>query len=402
MKKIAIITAGFAPVPAIEGGAVERLTTYLIDANEKKKSYQFDLYTIADIQLNKFKYANTNIIQVPVRNWERIIEKIINKIAQMAGSKKRISMYYHRLLKALKKCNKLYDIVIFENVMEIFADVDRILHSRNYILHLHNDLNHVSKSIPMASAMNNAGVKLMAVSKFIRNRLVDQVGYDGGNSFVLYNCVDYGISNKYGTLSQSDEKKKFGYSENDYLLLFVGRLNEEKGILELAKAFAEINNPDIKLMVCGGTWGTDFKDNQFSRKIYDALGERKRDVFFAGYVPPDMLICCYKAADAVVIPSTCQEAFGMVMLEAALCGKPIIATKSGGMPEILSEECAQFVDLDDRLCIKLIEKINWCILHKSEARQMGERAQESILKNRNFDQTMYYDNFKSILDHAFK
>ena len=90
MKKMAIITSGFAPVPAIKGGAVEALTTLLIDQNEEQHLFNIDLYTIADDKLDEICYQSTKIIQIPVNRAEHFIEKVINKIFRVVKLNKNI------------------------------------------------------------------------------------------------------------------------------------------------------------------------------------------------------------------------------------------------------------------------------------------------------------------------
>ncbi len=66
MKRMAVISAGFVPVPAVDGGAGEVLTTELINGNEIAGDFFMDIYTIESPNLNKIKYKNAEIIQVHI------------------------------------------------------------------------------------------------------------------------------------------------------------------------------------------------------------------------------------------------------------------------------------------------------------------------------------------------
>ena len=66
MKRMAVISAGFVPVPAVDGGAGEVLTTELINGNEIAGIFM-DIYTIESPRLNKIKYKNAEIIQVHIK-----------------------------------------------------------------------------------------------------------------------------------------------------------------------------------------------------------------------------------------------------------------------------------------------------------------------------------------------
>ena len=78
--KLAIFAPNVLPVPAIEGGAVEELTTYIIEENEQKHNYDIDLYTIDNgDQLTDLVYNYTNIIRIKYKK-NYLKEKVINKL----------------------------------------------------------------------------------------------------------------------------------------------------------------------------------------------------------------------------------------------------------------------------------------------------------------------------------
>lgn len=110
------------------------------------------------------------------------------------------------------------------------------------------------------------------------------------------------------------------------LLVHFGRLEHEKGVQDLIAALPGIRarHPGTRLLVVGtGTYR-------------DALVEQGRghDVTFAGHVPDEDLAAAVAAADAVVLPSR-YEPFGIVALEAAAAGAPLVVARSGGLAEIV-------------------------------------------------------------------
>ena len=62
--RLAIISPGFVPVPAVKGGAIEQLIEYFIDGNELEHKYDIDLYTVNDKLLDNKKYKYTNLIKI--------------------------------------------------------------------------------------------------------------------------------------------------------------------------------------------------------------------------------------------------------------------------------------------------------------------------------------------------
>ena len=68
MKKLAIISPSILPIPAVRGGAIEQLVTYIVEGNEENHQYDIDLYTMNDPALDEFNYKYTNLVRIRVQN----------------------------------------------------------------------------------------------------------------------------------------------------------------------------------------------------------------------------------------------------------------------------------------------------------------------------------------------
>jgi len=114
------------------------------------------------------------------------------------------------------------------------------------------------------------------------------------------------------------------------VLLFVGRIQPLKGLDVAVQALAELEDPDAVLVVVGGASGLGGQA-EYERilKLAATLGVTER-VRFADPQPHYMLSTFYRAADAVLVPSR-SESFGLVALEAAACGTPVVAAAVGGL-----------------------------------------------------------------------
>jgi D-inositol-3-phosphate glycosyltransferase len=114
------------------------------------------------------------------------------------------------------------------------------------------------------------------------------------------------------------------------LLLFVGRIQPLKGLDVAVRALAELDDPTAVLVVVGGASGRDGRaEVERIEKLAAALGVSER-VRFAAPQPHHMLSTFYRAADVVLVPSR-SESFGLVALEAAACGTPVVAAAVGGL-----------------------------------------------------------------------
>ncbi len=118
------------------------------------------------------------------------------------------------------------------------------------------------------------------------------------------------------------------------VLLFVGRIQPLKGLDVAVRALAELGRDDAVLVAVGGASGTE-GDVEMARieAIVDELGLAGR-VRFVPAQAHHILSTYYRAADVVLVPSR-SESFGLVALEAAACGTPVVASAVGGLLTIV-------------------------------------------------------------------
>lgn len=120
------------------------------------------------------------------------------------------------------------------------------------------------------------------------------------------------------------------------VLLFVGRIQPLKGVDLAVRCLAALDDPDATLLVVGGPSGVD-GDAELARihALVDDLGLTDR-VRFVPPQPHDALADYYRAADVCLVPSR-TESFGLVALEAAACGTPVVAAAVGGLRSLVDD-----------------------------------------------------------------
>lgn len=138
-----------------------------------------------------------------------------------------------------------------------------------------------------------------------------------------------------------------GIKKDDLMVFFVGRLVEEKGILEALRA-AEMWDESIHLVIAG--------EGPLKEKI-KVKSKKSKNIHFLGRVVQDELPDYYSAADIVLVPSTHEEGFGRVILEAFACGTPVVAAKRGAIPEAMSEEVGRLIKVNPKNIKKDIERL---------------------------------------------
>ena len=142
------------------------------------------------------------------------------------------------------------------------------------------------------------------------------------------------------------------------MLLFVGRIQPLKGPDVAIRALDALGRPDARLVIVGGASGTS-GDGEVERahELVDELGLHDQVDFIAPQ-PHHILSTYYRAADLVVVPSR-SESFGLVALEAAACGTPVVASAVGGLQSLVDHGDTGFLipDRDPANFAKAIARI---------------------------------------------
>lgn len=119
-------------------------------------------------------------------------------------------------------------------------------------------------------------------------------------------------------------------------LLFVGRIQALKGLDVAVGALAALNRSDARLVIIGGPSGAE-GDRELQRVLTLAHGLGVAgQLQFVEPQPHHLLASWYRAADVCVVPSR-SESFGLVALEAMACGVPVVATRVGGLRDLVTD-----------------------------------------------------------------
>lgn len=152
------------------------------------------------------------------------------------------------------------------------------------------------------------------------------------------------------------------YRKNDYFL-FVGRLSEEKGILELLNIFKLL--PDIKLIVIGDG---PLRDKVSQYKKYN-------NIIVKNFLKSEEIFIYMKNAIATVIPSLFYETGPIVMIESFANSTPVIAPNFGSFKEAV-KDCKTGLFYKQNNFKDLQSKILFASDHKTEVLKMGQNARE--------------------------
>ena len=155
---------------------------------------------------------------------------------------------------------------------------------------------------------------------------------DPARVHVIHNGID---TEEYGPTSDRSILVDNGIDTERPLVIFVGRITRQKGLPYLLKA-AHLFDPDAQLVVLASAADTPEIADEVEEGI-DALQEKREGVYWIRrMVPKSELIQLFSAATVFVCPSI-YEPMGIVNLEAMACETAVVATKTGGIPEVVSD-----------------------------------------------------------------
>ncbi|MCX5761242.1 MAG: glycosyltransferase family 4 protein [Gemmatimonadetes bacterium] len=154
-------------------------------------------------------------------------------------------------------------------------------------------------------------------------------------------------------------------------MLFVGRLNAQKGVADLLQALAMSRRP----------WSLDIVGDGPDRAALDERAEAlsvTARVRWHGHVPQPALAAIYRTAAAVIIPST-DEGLGLVGVEASLCETPVVAYASGGLTDVVRDgETGWLVPTGD--VAALAHAIDGVVDQPEKARRAGQAARRFAME----------------------
>jgi len=206
---------------------------------------------------------------------------------------------------------------------------------------------------PLAhEAVEKAG-KIISISREITEKTKEIYGVADEKIVTILNGFSTDIFHVMEGVSKDDVFAEFRIPPAEYLVSFVGKLTEFKGVDVLIKAAAvyERELGSVSTLIVGmGALLEDLK------KLAAECGVE--NVHFLGHQDQRTVARINNAADLAVFPSR-VEPFGLVAIEALACGTPVVTTNQGGFPDFINDKVGRMVDVDapDQLARAVVEEI---------------------------------------------
>lgn len=247
---------------------------------------------------------------------------------------------------------------------------------------------------------------IIAVSNETKKDILKYFNVTDDKIKVIHNGIDI---NTFKKVEQIDRILRFNIVNKPYVL-FVGRITRQKGIIHLVNAIKHLNK-DLTVVLCAGAPDTPEIAKEMEEGVSKAKETRENIIWIREMVDRDTLIQLYSHATVFCCPSI-YEPFGIINLEAMACEVPVVASRVGGIPEVVvHEQTGLLVDLEqmqespfeaifpEKYAKDLADAINYIASNKELAIKMGKagrkRVEEKFSWKSIANQT--YEYYKEIL-----
>jgi spore coat protein SA len=315
---IAIISPGPFSVPPVRGSSVEH------DIEEFSKAlgpeHQVTIYTRTCPDYPQSTQAgNRNYVRFPYTGQIPYLKRVINDL---------------RSRKA--------DVILVENRPAFVLPLRRHFPITPIVLNMHSHV-FAGKKLISPEKMKKVSATIDAMitnSQFLRQHFIGRHRIHPDKVHAVHLGVDTAAYQNQDASSFKQLRKQLGLRRRHRVLLFAGRLMQEKGVHRLIESFHRISRLDsrARLIIVGGTGYGSNRLNGYVKQLHELAKPLGDKVRFVNFVPTAEMPGWYQIADVVATPSLWAEPFCRVNLEAMASGKPVLTTPQGGIPEVVTEQ----------------------------------------------------------------
>lgn len=377
--KLAFICTEKLPCPPIKGGAIQ----IMIDGVSSilRKKHDLTVFSITDPKLpNRERKRGIRYIRLPAKNYETNV--------------------------ATELARHTFDVVhVFNRPKYVSKYKDAAPKSR-FVLSLHNEM-FAKKKITLKNGMKtiNTVENIMTVSDYIGRTITKRFPKAKSKIKTVYSGCDLHdyipIWSSKAEAIRAKLRRKYGL-KNKKVILFVGRLSENKAPHNLVKAMEHIlpKHKDAVLVITGGKWFSDDGMNGYVRYLYKLAKPLGKKVIFTKYIPSNKIAKHYLIGDVFACSSQWQEPLARVHYEAMGAGLPIVTTKRGGNGEIITHK-------ENGMLVKKYKKpkafakaINFLLSNPKRAANMGKKGR--IYVEEKFDFNHVAKRLEKVYQDALK
>ncbi|HTL48435.1 MAG TPA: glycosyltransferase family 4 protein [Verrucomicrobiae bacterium] len=373
--KIAILAPEFFPVPPVRGGATE---TVIEEVSRQIPGAQVFVLGIADPAL---PLTETRGLRTYHRYRPGAFGRLLLSSWRLPFKQSKSSLYYWPYVRwAARKMRSIQpDVIWVHSRMHFVPWLRRAFPKTRIVLSLHNESNLKDYQVWNSNAIN-ACDRITACSASLAETAKASYPDLDGKLAVLHNGVDVEAFAPGPDAREKTEalrrKLKIG---DDRVILFAGRLVEEKGVHLLIEAFRGLcaRHKNLRLVIVGSKTFSDPGSSPYIERLKELAKGCEDKIVFTGHAAREEMPHYFQMASALAFPSLWKEPFGMVVIEAMAAGAPVVAFNHGGPAEILSSDQDGIlvpVKEGETGLEKALERI---LANPSLGRDLGNRARET-------------------------
>ncbi len=171
---------------------------------------------------------------------------------------------------------------------------------------------------------------IIAVSEETKVDVLNHFDVDENKIQVIYNGIDL---KEYQFTTSTSTLDEYGIDKNKPILLFVGRITRQKGIIHLVNAIKYIRK-DVQIVLCAGAPDTPEIAEEMKQSVAEAKKGRNHIFWIEKMLSKPEIIQLYSHADVFCCPSI-YEPFGIINVEAMACKTAVVASSVGGIKEVV-------------------------------------------------------------------
>lgn len=315
--KILMVCTENLPVPPVLGGAIQ---TYIAGS----LPYLSKVHDITVLGVNDPSLPDEETIDGV--NYVRVPGKVLE-------------LYREGVVEYIK--GNQFDLIHIFNRPRLVLPIRKVAPNSKITLSMHNDMFNIGKiAVDEANLVLEEVSSIVTVSDYVGNVIRELYPQSANKIRTIYSGVDsdrFLPGNDPKMISTRNTLRQEYGLENKTVILFAGRLSENKGVDRLIRALPTLSKTfkDLALVIVGSNW---FSQNNVTDYVaYIRAIAKKQDVpiITTGFVSPFEIHNWFAVADLFVCTSLWQEPLARVHYEAMAAGLPIVTTARGGNPEVI-------------------------------------------------------------------
>ncbi len=248
------------------------------------------------------------------------------------------------------------------------------------LIHQHHQMKRATTLNPVIYKIKQAGYKkvfssalskskkIITVSNFVKNQLIDEWGVDKDKIVLTYEAAEKSIIDISKKTTKEESKRCLEkFKVNPPFIFYVGNAHPHKNVERLIEAFLILRKKYqyLQLVLSG-------HDHYFWNRIKKENSHK--DIIYTGYITDEELVSFYKSTQVFVMPSL-EEGFGIPLLEAFGCSAPVVSSNGGSLPEIGGKACLYF---EPKNVLEMVEQIEKVLNSASLRKELIEKGEKRV------------------------